>query len=622
MTEPTEPAGRIPAQWTTVHTVITEDVVPGMRLGRNVRHDSRSLQYRYQAAEGITLANTSWPRHIPILDQGDVGCHSDRTEVLTETGWQPWPSYDGTALGTVNPATRVLEFQAPSALHAYDYRGEMYRISHKSLDWSLTPNHRMWVRPWSERDRRLAGAFAMREVAGLGWYAGLMAAPSGYHGLDLGSLHLGQMMTGDDFAALMALVASDGWVGGTDANRARVSFCCFRDDRYPMVSAVAARLGFREQRSRRGVWYRDDEELARWFRGNLYDGTVLRSPFKRLPQAARVLGTRQAALFLDAYGDQHARPDGARQFYTASAAMAGGLQEMMIRAGTRGGYCTRPARVSQMADGRLVRGGFPEYVISERRDALSVERKRQVGTEPYDGVVYCATVPNGTLITRLDGHVLISGNSCTGNALTGALGCDPLNATLPAGHPALDEAEALRIYSEAEDIDGDGPYPPNDNGSSGLSVAQAAKADGLISGYTHCLSLADVQAALMAGPVLLGLNWYSSFDRPASSGLVAISKGAYVRGGHEVLARSLDVDHQLIGIDNSWGTSWGAGGSFTMGWATLDRLLHEQGDGTVLVPLSQPAPTPAPTPVPPGPAADPDATFATAARAWLTAKGL
>jgi len=215
--------------------------------------------------------------------------------------------------------------------------------------------------------------------------------------------------------------------------------------------------------------------------------------------------------------------------------------------------------------------------------------------------------------------ILDQGNvgSCTGNALTGALGCDPLNAGLPAGHPALDEAEALRIYSEAETIDGDGPYPPNDNGSSGLSVAQAAKADGLVSGYTHCLSLADVQAALMAGPVLLGLNWYSSFDRPASSGLVAISKGAYVRGGHEVLARSLDTDNKLIGIDNSWGTGWGVNGSFTMSWATLDRLLHEQGDGTVPVPVAAPAPVPAP-PVP----ESADTEFAAAARAWLTAKGL
>ena len=62
---------------------------------------------------------------------------------------------------------------------------------------------------------------------------------------------------------------------------------------------------------------------------------------------------------------------------------------------------------------------------------------------------------------------------------------------------------------------------------------------------------------------------------------------------------------------------WGVNGSFTMSWATLDRLLHEQGDGTVPVPVAAPAPVPAP-PVP----ESADTEFAAAARAWLTAKGL
>lgn len=200
--------------------------------------------------------------------------------------------------------------------------------------------------------------------------------------------------------------------------------------------------------------------------------------------------------------------------------------------------------------------------------------------------------------------------SCTGNGEVGCLGTDPLYGTLPGPHPALDEREALWIYSAAEVIDGDGPYPPNDNGSSGLSAAKAAKAAGLIAGYTHCLSLADVLDALQSGPVSIGINWYDSFDSPPGSGLLSISAGAQVRGGHEPMLRGVDVDAQTVFGDNSWGTGWGVKGSFSMGWATLERLLAEDGDGTVSVPLSQPAPVPvppAPAPVPPvpGPDADP-----------------
>jgi hypothetical protein len=190
--------------------------------------------------------------------------------------------------------------------------------------------------------------------------------------------------------------------------------------------------------------------------------------------------------------------------------------------------------------------------------------------------------------------------ACTGNAETGALGTDPLFGTLTSAQQAkLNEALALALYSAAEVIDGDGPFPPNDNGSSGISVCKAAKNAGLISGYTHCLSLASVLDAISSGqPVIIGSNWYDSMDRPASSGLVTISPGAQVRGGHEYLARGIDTTRKLVFLDNSWGTSYGAKGSFSYSWDTLQRLLSEQGDGTVSVPLSQPSPQPTPPPAP------------------------
>jgi hypothetical protein len=211
------------------------------------------------------------------------------------------------------------------------------------------------------------------------------------------------------------------------------------------------------------------------------------------------------------------------------------------------------------------------------------------------------------LLTR---HIVILDQgdvgSCTGNAETGALGTDPLYGTLPPDQQArLNEALALALYSAAETIDGDGPYPPQDNGSTGISVCKAAKNAGLISGYTHCLSLAHVLDAISSGhPVIIGSSWYDSMDSPDSSGLVTISPGAQVRGGHEYLARGIDTARKLVFLDNSWGAGWGDQGSFSYSWDTLHRLLSEQGDGTVSVPVSQPPPQPAP------PSPDPAAVLA------------
>jgi len=208
------------------------------------------------------------------------------------------------------------------------------------------------------------------------------------------------------------------------------------------------------------------------------------------------------------------------------------------------------------------------------------------------------------------GHV----GSCTGNEQVGALGTGAIFDALPAGHMSLDENLALHIYSFAETIDGDGPYPPNDNGSSGPSVAQVAKNMGLISGYQHCFSVADVLDALETGPVGIGSNWYDSMDRPDRSGLVTVSPGASIRGGHEYLCRGKDVAKQLVYLDNSWGEGWGAGGSFTYSFGTLERLLAEQGDATVSLPLN--VPVPPPVPVPPVRNAD-DVAFAKVLHPWV-----
>jgi len=186
--------------------------------------------------------------------------------------------------------------------------------------------------------------------------------------------------------------------------------------------------------------------------------------------------------------------------------------------------------------------------------------------------------------------------ACTGNACTGILGTSPDHgdlAALIAAGLVLDETEALKLYSAAEVIDGDGPYPPHDNGSSGLSVAKAAMARGLCSGFKHALSVAAAHTAIQKGPFMVGSDWYTSFDTPDANGLVAIAPGATVRGGHEYECIGYDLPSDLWHLVNSWGTSYGVAGHFYYSTETFAALLASDGDATSLVPLSKPAPVPA-----------------------------
>lgn len=191
--------------------------------------------------------------------------------------------------------------------------------------------------------------------------------------------------------------------------------------------------------------------------------------------------------------------------------------------------------------------------------------------------------------------------SCTGNAAEGALGTAPFFEALPGwfadvSWPAA-EQQAVWLYSAATRLDDyAGEYPPEDTGSDGLSVAKAAQRAGLISGYRHATSLAAALTALQDGPVLTGVPWYSTFDEPAADGTVSIGRHASVRGGHEFVVDELDVPNKRVGFTNSWGTSWGVDGRAYMSWDTWERLLGEDGDVTVFVPVTEPAPTPTPDP--------------------------
>ncbi|WP_225840323.1 hypothetical protein [Streptomyces sp. NK08204] len=209
--------------------------------------------------------------------------------------------------------------------------------------------------------------------------------------------------------------------------------------------------------------------------------------------------------------------------------------------------------------------------------------------------------------------------SCTGNAAAGVLATDSAagpgatSVTVKGVARPVNEALAVDLYKVATTLDGiSGSYPPDDTGSSGLGVAKALKGWGLASGYTHAFSLSALKSALQAGPAMLGIVWLQSMFNPKSDGSLPVDKSSAVAGGHEIVCSGWDGSR--FRLDNSWGASWGDGGSCWVAEADMQWLLSQQGDVTVPALTRAPRPTPAP--------ADPDMAMALAARTWLTAKGL
>ncbi len=355
-----------------------------------------------------------------FLDQnGFPDCHTADTEVLTEKGFVAWPDYNWTdLLATVNPVTHAMEFQAPFDRTVKEYDGPMVHSTNRRLNFAVTPNHGMYVRKWDEKLRTLSSNYSFVKAAEIGWYAGMLPAPSGCVGTELVELEIpgDRRYDGDDLVAMLALVVSDGYAGGSEGTRPGkgtrnlVSFCSFREDIRPAVESLASRLGFTEVPSRRGVWNRwGAPALAEWIRTNAYVSCELGSKNKRVPDLVKVASERQIKLFLHWFGDRNRKGN---LFYSSSKRLIDDLQELHLRVGKRTTITERTS-VGHEWEGKTFVDSHGYVLVVGVEDRLCIDRKKHIEIERYKGQVYCAAVPNHTLVTRRKGTVLISSNCWT-----------------------------------------------------------------------------------------------------------------------------------------------------------------------------------------------------------------
>lgn len=150
----------------------------------------------------------------------------------------------------------------------------------------------------------------------------------------------------------------------------------------------------------------------------------------------------------------------------------------------------------------------------------------------------------------------------------------------------LVESNAVDLYSRATGLDNDdipGKYLPDDTGTSAVGIAKAMQQVGAIGSYTWTFGWDHFLSAIDMGPVMLGTNWYDGMFDPDSRGYVQpAATDQDPVGGHAYLGRRIDYSLGRVLCRNHWTAEWGIKGEFWLTFATLKRLLAEQGD--VLVP--------------------------------------
>lgn len=188
--------------------------------------------------------------------------------------------------------------------------------------------------------------------------------------------------------------------------------------------------------------------------------------------------------------------------------------------------------------------------------------------------------------------------ACTGFTAVDLLGYNIYWQSLTEEQQAELQADpaawGLKFYSLATTLDGfGGSYPPDDTGSDGPAAAKALQQFGFTNGYQHAFSIGALDTALATGPVMVGTVWYESMMDTDADGLLTVSKRSGVAGGHEYLCDEWDADRGLYGFRNHWTEGWGLEGRFYIKRSDFMGLLASDGDVTIPVPLSLPAPEPA-----------------------------
>jgi len=242
------------------------------------------------------------------------------------------------------------------------------------------------------------------------------------------------------------------------------------------------------------------------------------------------------------------------------------------------------------------------------RDPRSLAYRRRYTGDPLHPTEWAPKVPvldqqdlirQGILTSRMFTGVddVDALGSCTANAATAAVSVlhdtAALNsAGLDVADPVAAEKWAIGLYADATTRDQwhDYTWPAQDCGSSGLGVAKALRARGLIDQYGHATTAHELCRDLQHGPVLMGVPWYSDWFEPvgASALLDDIPNWAAspVAGGHEVCitaledvvfdkAGDLDYARTILRIRNSWSTTFGDVGHFRMSLALYQALRSE-----------------------------------------------
>lgn len=342
-------------------------------------------------------------------------CYLPGTEVLTGIGWKLFEniSYED-KLCTVNLVTDQIEYQTPTNIIVKEYAGKIYQFGGKArqkVDLAVTENHRMVVCDWNRIDGKIKLAKDVTSMDRIRLTSNWVVTKpdrvvlKDNNGNDI-------QAEPAKFASLLGWYVSEGCCYLKQKKYKTVYISQLKSPHREAIKSVLREIGIRFTEEPSNIVIQSD-----WLYdyllplGNCYT--------KRVPQWVKDADAKTIEVFINSAVDGDGwREYNCRRYATVSKLLADDIQELFFKIGSHANIRTRKAK-PYLIRGRAGANTVDQYYVVENKTKTATipNREKFISKTDYNGPVYCATVPNGTLLVRRNNKMAICGN-CFGESFT------------------------------------------------------------------------------------------------------------------------------------------------------------------------------------------------------------
>lgn len=349
-----------------------------------------------------------------------TGCYDEETEVLTRQGWKFWKDVTMEDEFCTLSRSRKIEYQRPIRLFKKKYSGKMIHFNTRNLDLKVTPNHNMLIENQKgELSLIRADKYAFSSkiyhngIPKRGIWLGKKQDLFELKGIEGTKCCFGheypytspdRTFDTKDWMAFLGIFLSEGWYSKIK-NRNK-DYLFIISQKKPNV-----RKQIKDLFERMGIHY--NEKIVK--NGFGVHCKTLHSYLKQfglqkvrfIPREVLELDKEYLEILYHwlMLGDGSVSKNGQETYYTCSKQLASDVQELIIKLG----YGSRITTKDKLYHGKINR----IYEVSKhvKSDKYWIQTHKKIEVEDYCGKIYCAEVPNHTLMVRRNGKATWCGNS-------------------------------------------------------------------------------------------------------------------------------------------------------------------------------------------------------------------